>query len=325
MTPAPLADPIGAEARPQPLWRRLLPFGLAIALIAFVVSRLDYRAFVAHLAAVNAKAFLLFGVVFVLALLSADTFATVIVYRRTIAKVRLRDFWILRGASSLPSLLNHHLGQAFITYFLSRGYGVPLARVAGTTLLVYASWMGCLLGFGSVAIWLNHKPLGWIAVVLGTGVLYLIVLAVRPARLARTKLLAPLFEAGISGHLIALAARIPHFIVLFLGTWVPFLFFGIDIPIAAAVVSIPILMVVVTLPLTPQGFGSRELVAAFFFERFAPGATHDERLAALAAATMSWGVVFTLVEAVIGLLLLRRAMPHLERERAPEGSTSREV
>ena len=291
-----------------------LPFALALGLIAIVFSRLDLRTFVAHLAAVNVPAFFLFGVVFVLALLSADTFATVIVYRRTVAKISFRDFWVLRGASYLPSMLNHHVGQAFITYFLSRTHGVPLFRVAGATLLVYASWMGCLLGIGCVAIWQNGGSITWIAAVLGVGLLYLLVLALRPAFLARTKLLAPLFEAGVTGHLIALFARLPHFVVLFLGTWLPFRFFGVNIPPGAAAAYIPILMVIVTLPLTPQGFGSRDAAAAFFFERFANGATHDDRLAALAAATMSWGVVFTVVEALMGLLLLRRAMPRAEKD-----------
>jgi hypothetical protein len=317
MPPDSPAEPDEDAARSAPWWRKLLPFALALGLITIVLSRLDLRAFVAHLAAVNAMGFLLFGALFVVGLLSADSFATVIVYRRTVAPIRFRDFWVLRGASYLPSMLNHHVGQVFIAYVLSRRHGVPLSRVAGATLLVYASWTGCLLGLGSVAIWLNDQPLGWIAGVLGVGVLYLIVLAIRPARLARMKLLAPLFEAGIAGHLVALATRLPHFAVLFFGTWLPFLFFGINIPLPAAVKSIPIMMVVVTLPFTPQGFGSRELVAAFFFERFAPGATHEERLAALVAATMSWGVVFTVIEALLGLVLLRKIMPHLTRLREP--------
>src|SRR5262245_21816522 len=70
-----------------PLWRKLLPFAVALALIAFVLSRLDLRAFFAHLAAVNAPGFLAFGIIFVIALLSADSFATVIVYRRTVTQI----------------------------------------------------------------------------------------------------------------------------------------------------------------------------------------------------------------------------------------------
>ncbi|WP_234022843.1 lysylphosphatidylglycerol synthase domain-containing protein [Sorangium cellulosum] len=289
--------------------RRALPFVLAAALVAFTLGRLDGSKFLAALARVDAPLFLGFAVLFVLALLAADTFATVLVYRRAVAPVAFRDFLVLRGASYLPSLLNHHVGQAFITVFLSRVHGVPLARVAGATLVVYASWLGCLLALGAVAFPANGASLGWSALLLGIGGLYLALLALRPARLARARLLAPLFEAGVRGHLLALAARLPHLVVLFAGTWLPFWFFGVRIPVGAALTYIPILMVAVTLPLTPQGFGTRDVLAAALFERFAAGATREERLAAIAASTTAWAVAITLVEAALGLALLRVALP----------------
>jgi hypothetical protein len=299
-----------------PLWRRALPFVVAVGLIAFVLRNVDLRAFAARLAGVSAPGFLGFTVVFLIALLTADAFATAFVYRRTALPVGFREFWVLRGASYLPSLLNHHVGQAFITYFVARRHGAPLARVAGATLLVYASWSGCVLGLGCVALWLTGRPLIWLAIALGAGLAYLGLLALRPARLARTRLLGPLFEAGVSGHLVAMAVRLPHLAVLFLGTWLPFRFFGVQIPLSAALTYVPILMVAVTLPVTPQGFGTRDVLAATFFEPFAPGDTHAERLAALAAATTSFGVALTLLEALLGLILLRRAMPALERGQA---------
>ena len=166
-------------------------------------------------------------------------FATTVVYRRTVAPVRFREFWVLRGASYLPSILNHHVGQAFLTYYVARIYGVSLARMAGGTLLVYVSWMGWLAAAGTVALAASGQPLLRPALLLAAGVAYLIVIAWRPARLARVKLLAPLFEAGIRGHAVALAVRLPHFVVLFLGTWLPFFFFGVDVPLASALVYIP--------------------------------------------------------------------------------------
>ncbi|WP_437753409.1 lysylphosphatidylglycerol synthase domain-containing protein [Sorangium sp. So ce1389] len=315
--PSPRGDAL-PEPRAPRLWgraRRALPFALALGLVAFVLGRLDFGAFRAALSRVDAPLFGAFAAVFILALLAADTFATVLVYRRLIAPVAFRDFFVLRGASYLPSLLNHHVGQAFITVFLARAHGVPLARVAGATLVVYASWLGCLLLLAAVAVPANGGPLAGSALLLGAGVLYLALLALRPARLARTKLLAPLFEAGVRGHLVALAARVPHLLVLFVGTWLPFGLFGVRIPFGAALTYIPILMVAVTLPLTPQGFGTRDVLAAALFERFAAGATREERLAAVAATTTTWAVALTLVEAALGLALLRGALPHMEAKR----------
>lgn len=303
--------------RPSRL-RQVLPFALAFALVALVLFRLDLEAFRRHLGTLDLPAYLAAALVFVLALLAADTFATVLVYRRSVAKIRFRDFFVLRGASYLPSILNHHVGQAFLTYALSRIHGVSLLRVAGSTLLVYASWGGCVLGAASVAVLLSDLPAGWLAAPLGAGLGYLALLAWKPKRLAGTRLLSPLFEAGVTGHLAAMAARMPHFTVLFLGTWLPFRFFGVGIPLASALAYVPILMVAVTLPLTPQGFGTRDALAARFFEPFSPGDTPEARLAALGASTLTWGIAITLVEAAIGLLLTRAVSRRLvtPRDRA---------
>ena len=305
-----------AEAPPRPegepprsLVRAVLPFVVSIALVVFVLARLDLRAFQQHLARVSAPSFVAFATVFVVSLCAADSLATVLVYRKSVAPIPFRDFFILRGASYLPSLLNHHIGQAFLTVALSRIHGVPLARVAGATLLVYASWMGSILGLSCIAILLGNKPLVWLAVPLGAGLLYLALLALRPAKLASIRLLAPLFEAGVRGHLWALAARVPHLVVLFLGTWIPFWFFDVKIPPASAFAFIPILMVAVTLPLTPQGFGTRDVLAATLLESFAAFPTKGERLAAIAASTTAWGVAITLVEIVFALVLFRFQTP----------------
>jgi hypothetical protein len=153
---------------------------------------------------------------------------------------------------------------------------------------------------------------------------YLAVVALRPAPLARIAWLSPLFEAGLGGHAAALAARAPHVAVLFLGTWLSLRLFGIAIPVDVALARVPIVMVAVTLPITPQGFGTRDVLTAALFEAWTPGATHAERLATLAAATTSWGVALTLVEALIGLALIRRVSSPSARGRAADDGASGE-
>lgn len=295
-----------------PFWKRALPFVIAALLLAFVLARVDLAAVRASLLRVNAPAFVGFAALFVVSLLSADTLATLVVYRPVLGRIRYRDLFVVRGASYLPSILNHHVGQAFVTVFLSRAHRAPLARVAGGTLVVYASWAACLLVLGGAAVLATGLPAAWLLLPLGAGAAYLLVLVLRPARLASVSLLRPLFEAGVRGHLVAAAARVPHAAVLFAGTWLSLRFFGVDVPVGAALSYIPLLMVAVTLPITPQGFGTRDLLAVTLLVPFAAGATDAERRAAIAAATASWGAVLTLIDALIGLLLLRRATALLE-------------
>jgi Lysylphosphatidylglycerol synthase TM region len=304
MTSLPAAPPV--EVR-RPVWRTVAPFVLALALVAAVFSRVDLAAFARSLRHVRVVPFVLGSACFSVGLLVADAVATVPLYQRLVGPVRYRDFITFRGASYLPSLLNHHLGQAALTWLLAKGCRLPLWRVAGATLLGYASWGGCLLGVGCLALLASHQPIGWLAPPLGAGFAYLGLLAWKPPRLARQATLAPLFEAGVTGHLVALAARVPHMLVMFVGTWASFGLFGVDVPLAMALRYIPLLMIALTLPLTPQGFGTRDAVASLFFVGYAPGRTQAERLAVVVAATTSWGVITTVWEALIGLGFTRRA------------------
>jgi hypothetical protein len=311
-----------AGARRQAAWQRLLPFALAAALMAFVLARIEWSTFVKQVASVGYLGFFAFIVVFVACLLLADTLATAFVYR-TIVRVSFRDLFIVRSASYLPSLLNYHVGQAWLTYLLSKKYQVPLGNVVGATLFAYVTWGGCVLCLAAVGLAGAGFSIAWLSAPLLLGIAYLGVLWWRPARLART-FLAPLFDAGPRGHLHAMALRIPHLAVLFVGTWIPFYFFGIDIPPASAITYMPVLMVVVALPLTPVGLGTRDVLAAQFFADFVvAGGSLEQRHAALAASTTTIAVALTAVEAVVGLVALRWAsglVPPAEAEPADAGS-----
>ena len=297
----------------RPAWRTALPFVIAIALIAAVLSRVDLDAFARAVARVNKPALIATAGAFCLSLWFADSLATVPLYRRLVGRITYRDFMTFRAASYLPSLMNHHLGQAALTWMLSRGCGLPLWRVAGATLVSYASWGGCLLGTGCLALVASGEPLGWLALPLGAGLAYLCLLAWKPARLARLTVLAPLFEAGVSGHIVALVTRMPHMAVMLMGSWASFELFGVHVPLAVGLRVFPVLMVALTIPLTPQGFGTRDAVAALLLAGYAPGETHAEKLAAVAAATTAWGVTTSAWEAVMGLSFARLAARRVER------------
>lgn len=285
----------------------MAPFVLAVGLLGVLFARTDLAAARARLAHVDIPLFIGFAALFVVCLLSADAFATVIVYRPVLGRIRFRDLWIVRGASYLPSILNHHVGQAFVTVFLARSHSVPLARMAGGTIVSYASWAACLLLLGGGAVIATGSPAAWLAIPFGAGMAYLALLALSPARLAKIELLRPLFEAGVKGHLVAAAARVPHAAVQFLGVWLSFRLFGVNIPAGAAFSYIPILMVVVTLPITPSGLGTRDAAAAMLFLSYGVGETDEARRASIAACTLSWTLMLLAIEGVLGLFLLPRA------------------
>ena len=309
-------QPDAPAAAELPLWRRALPFVLAVALLAFVIGRLDLKSFAAALETTNYVGFFAFTLAFSVALLSADSLATAHVYRRTVCPVRIREIFLIRGASYLPSMLNHHVGQGWLTYYIAKRYGAPLWRVAGATLLVYATTFGCVFLLGAAALPFNHGRIVWLAPTIAgiaiAGFFYMVVVHIGPEVLRKRQATAPLVEVGVRGHLLALAWRIPHVLVLFVGTWVPFLFFHVNVPLSDALAFIPVVMLVTALPITPQGVGTRDVIAVELLARYAPGGSEEF----VAAATVSWACALTLVQGIGSPLFMRRAQRLLSAKRS---------
>jgi hypothetical protein len=288
---------------------------VGLALVGWVVSRLDLAAFVEALRTTDYPGFVAFTAAFAVLLLLADALATRAVYARTIGTVSFSELAVIRAASYLPSILNHHVGQAWLTYFLARVKGAPIWRVAGATLLVYATTFAGLYLFLLGGLPGLGADLGWVVVMAAAvavaGVAYLAVIRWRPEALASRQVLQPLFEVGVKGQLVLVLYRLPHVGVQFLGAWIPFRFFGVDVPLEDALVLMPLLMFVVALPISPQGLGTRDALSLALFSHYAPG-TPDQQASAVVATTLSWLCTLTLLQAVASPLFMRRAYRLLE-------------
>jgi Lysylphosphatidylglycerol synthase TM region len=287
--------------------------------VAWVIYQLDLAAFASAFSHINHAAYLAFMFIFVLVLLAADSAAIAHVYVRYVCPVRLGDVCVLRGGSYLASVVNYHAGQAWLTWFASRVYGAGLARVAGATLLNYATVFGSLALLAALAYPLGGHRIPWLGTTLlvlaGAALVYVIVLLCKPRWVTRIPGATVLFEAGVSGHLLALAWRLPHVVILFLGMWLPLSFFRISIPLADALAYVPILMLVGALPITPQGVGTRDVIALKLLAGYAPP---NAAAGTVAAATLCWAVSLTLIEVILApmfLVFARRLFQRAEQLR----------
>jgi hypothetical protein len=303
-------SPVAPVKSKRSLLRSAAPFVLAVVMLAVAARGIDFHKFRLELAKLNVPLYFAFVVAWTLSVCATDSFATVMVYRVTTPDVKLGQFYVLRGASYLPGIVNYHLGTAFLTYMMSKFFGVSIRRMAGATLLSYATWFGCLLGCMVVALPFTSFPKFPIPIILVVGALYLVLIAARPAKLAKISFLSPLFEAGVKGHAIGLAVRVPHLFVLVFGSWLSFYFFHVKIPAGIAALYTPILLVAVTLPLTPQGAGVRDYIGRVLFASFAPGG--DPTITV--AATATWTVASTIICALMGVIcsrIVRRRLAEL--------------
>lgn len=318
MTEAPAPTPATAtpatsptDAAPTPLWRRVVPWLVAAVTLGYLFATVHPGELRNALAGAPLGAFVGFVAVFVLFVLTSDTFATWATFRWSLPEAGLtfRETLDIRGASYLLAIVHYGAGQGGIAYFVARRHGVPLARAAGAVMLIMGVNVVAVTLTALVGVLLGGAPASPAvrAVVFGLALAfpgYLAVIALRPRFLARVRLLAPLFEAGLAGHAVAVAARLPHLSILLIGQYVAMRLFRIDVPIATALTLLTLVTVVAVLPISVSGLGTAQATAVALLSGYAPPGG-DPR-AIILACFLSFQVCALLVQALVGLVFLRR-------------------
>jgi hypothetical protein len=215
----------------------------------------------------------------------------------------------VRGATYLLFLVNYALGQGGFGYYLYRA-GEPALRAVGATLFLIGTNLATLLlltfGVWALAGAQSTNPAMWWTLVIGTiafGV-YLVIIATRIGFLARRQVLAPLFDAHLKGHALAIVGRIPHVVAVVLAHWVAMRVWGIEVPFLVAATVMPAVALAAVLPISPAGLGTTQVAMVYFFRDYASGATADDRAASLLAFGIVHFVYGVLAALVVGLVCL---------------------
>ena len=291
------------------MWRRLLPWGVVLLLGVILVVRTDLKSIAASMRSIHWVAYVAFVLTFSIVNLLFDAIATWKTYQQLTSLVDFRSIFMVRAASYLSGIINYHAGQAYLTYLLSKKYAIPIGRVIGGTLVVYATTLGNFILLAALSLPFAAQQASWVPRVvafLALGVLvYFGLLQSKPKFLTRFAIFAPLFEVGVLGHLRLMLWRLPHIAVLSVSLWLAYWFFGVVIPPQASLSDLPIILLVSALPITPQGAGTRELIAIELLSSFVPASAAGDRTAPIIAAGAAFVVVATLGQALIGCAYLR--------------------
>jgi uncharacterized membrane protein YbhN (UPF0104 family) len=136
---------------------------------------------------------------------------------------------------------------------------------------------------------------------------YLAIIAGAPTALAKREVLAPLFDAGVRGHVIAVLARLPHVILIVLGHWFALLVWDVPVPFAIAATVMPAVVVAGVLPISPAGLGTIQAALVYFFSDYATGADADARAASILAFSIVHFVYGMLGQLAVGLVCIAPA------------------
>jgi hypothetical protein len=294
--------------------KSLAPWLVAAGALAWLVHLVPVRALLSALERVAPGRYVALVAGFVLSCLVADAFALSVTFRRALPGVRVKplEVVIIRALAYLPGLLHNGLGQGGVAWLLHRRRGVPLGDAAGAMVLAMGGNVIMVSTCAAAALLLGFAPEAGLfrSMLLGLGatlVVYLALIATRPRWLVGRPVLKPLFDAGIGGHLLVAAARLPHFGVQIGFHWLAMRAFGVATPLAQAAMRLPIMFVIGSVPVTPAGLGTAQAAALALFSPFAGGVGEAERQAAVLAYSLSIETLSTIGSCLLGLGFLAGA------------------
>jgi len=254
----------------------------------------------------------------------SDAYATARTFQRWGTPISLKETCLIRGATALFDAINPALGQAVLTVVVHRR-GTPWRQTLVIVLLMNVIFLVQIALVSGVGLVAGAAPEGGIVSVLVTGalaltVVYLGVIALRPAVFARNRTLAWLADMGLRGHAWAFLYRLPNAGVLI--GWQVLLMrcFGIELPLTVALFYLPPLMFIVGMPISVQGIGPAQLAAVAFFAGYV-GGDRAAAEASVIASGFAATALTTLGAIVIGLSCMttdtgRRSLAAL-RDAAP--------
>jgi hypothetical protein len=286
--------------------RRAWPWLVGLVILVVVATRVPLAEFRGAIGRGPHLTLAIVNVLINVLVLGSDSLATwvgliALGLRRPFARVV-----VVRGATYLLFVVNYAVGQGGFGYYLYRS-GVPALRATGATLFLIGTNFAALIVVTTAAWALRgggDNPALWWTLVASCAafLVYLAVIALAPGFAARRELLAPLFDAGLRGHALALAGRLPHIAVIVIGHWAAMRAWGIAVPFAVGMTIMPAVVIASVLPISPAGLGTTQAAFVLFFRDYAAGATADERDAAVLAFAIVHFVYGVLASMSVGLV-----------------------
>jgi hypothetical protein len=307
----PAVPPLNAEsaapARGSDWVRRLLPWVVTLAVLAWLLwpyRSPEGRAILMQ-AFTRASAWTFaIGALGTVAMWLTDSYATARTFQRWGIALGLRPTLAIRGTGMMFDAINPTLGQAVLTLVVHRR-GTPLSHALIVVLLMSVVFLQHIAVFSGIGLLSGAAPEGGLVPVvvltsLGLTAIYLLVIALRPAVLAKNAICAWLMGVGLSGHAWAFLYRLPNMIAI-IGTQVAILrCFDIDLPLNIALFYLPTVIFIVGIPLSVQGLGPGQVASVAFFAAYAQGEPAQAE-ATVMASSFAFTLLTTLYSALIGL------------------------
>jgi hypothetical protein len=290
--------------------RRLLPWLVSLSVVAWLLwpyREPQNRAMLLQAFSQASQWTVVVSVLGALTVWLTDSFATARTLQRWGTPITYRETCLVRGSTALFDVINPALGQAVLTLVVYRR-GTPLAHAILVVLMMNVAFIVHIAVISGVGLLSGAAPdttiMPWlVGIALGSTTLYLVLIALRPAALAKNETFRWLMDAGLSGHAWAFLYRLPNMVALITSQVIFLSCFGIKLPLDVSLFYLPALMFIVGMPISVQGLGPGQIAAVSFFSAYVAGGPASAE-ATILASGFAGTALTTAIAITIGLCCL---------------------
>jgi hypothetical protein len=314
----------------SPRIKRLLPWVLSLAFVAFLFATTDLDAMGDALARADWVHLVVLMAVVTVAAYVADAATLLPLVRRFVAPANFPEILRIKGVSYFLNALNYSLAAGGIAWVLARRHQTPFMRAFSPLVwffFVDIVALGLLLAFGFAV----HRDLiadpelaarvPWVLVVIGAVIVgslcywnlrfdFFVFGFFR-----RWRLFSAFAEARIGDYLRFVPMRMAFIGVYILMHRLLLPAFGVDIPLGALIAYAPLITFVQVIPATVSGLGAAQSVMVVLFAAHVPPEAGDGRAVILAYSTVI-GPLMMLFRLIIGYAFVSRVTRDLIPEAA---------
>ena len=224
--------------------------------------------------------------------------------------VRYRDVFPIRATTYILTLLNSQLGQGGLAVFLHKRYRLPLWQITGTVLVLLLVETYQLAAYSFVGASLTGE-LGrsvspWPYAGLGAYLLFHLWFFSKPrqGKIGSAQVLQTFHRARPWQYLVLLLMKTPNLLAAVTVYWLALPLFGVTLPFTALLTYLPLIFFFSAMPAAAK-LGPSQAAWVYFFGSRAPEAN-------LVAFSLAAHLTFMMLNALLGLCFLKRAMRELD-------------
>ncbi len=304
--PASEANPGSDEGTSEPLWKMVVPWIGAAAIIGYLFWKVPFFEVWAAVSVAQINWFLGILCVAVVYWFLLDSLAYAYLITRFNGPLSWKEARSMRGVTYLLAALNWNVGTAAIILYLRRLKQIPPLESASTVLfytmfdaliLVFFAFLGAFF-FAENAVVVKVQQ--GAALILAANLIGLFILMSKfpnwawLQKVRAWSVLRTYQQARMKDFMVLAAIRVSY-LTGFVGCFVLGAYsFGIEIPIGLGLASIPVIMVAGALPISPAGLGTQAAAMLFFWSGYG-----EEP--AIVAFGLVLPVALTLIRVLLGL------------------------